>query len=607
MPAPPPPPPAQKKRRRQVMLPGTVEKHNPKDKSAELSDGLRRLKKMRVVNLNQQIAEHTKHKDLGAANACFQRAKQLGVANDFTFTNLINCHVRCGDVSGASKLLKRMRREGLKPGVIAYTTVIKGHAGRGDLVRVERLLREMAASSPPIELNVRTINTCLRGCAMVGAVAEVQPILARMQASAVSPDGSTREYAATLLCMGLRVDDARPLVAALAADSDHVATAAARLGMSRAALVLGQWSVARKAIKEFERSLDAIVKAEQTAKEMQDDEDDIVARFGEGYADAGGGDDSGGGGSGGRRGWRAGATRERSAEAFNSHRVAEWRREAAALRAYLQYATAQPETEQREAIAAHFRRVFFFRLPSESRAHAVASTASAQKTDPSPRANIAAEVGTAVCERVGAAIAIPSQAPEAWIQAASQCFDDAGNLNFRRIFQSQQGGPDGMAEAEASGPGRPVHLEVGSGGGEWACAQAGASPDVDWVTLELRSDRVYHTFLNSVINQVSNLAMLGGDIHSVAARICPSSLSAIFVNHPEPPQQYDDGSGGSGGSGGGAGGGQSDGEHMLTPQFFAAAYRSLEPGGRLTIVTDNQHYARLLLQSVAALSDGGKR
>ena len=39
-------------------------------------------------------------------------------------------------------------------------------------------------------------------------------------------------------------------------------------------------------------------------------------------------DDDEGAGGGGRRGMRAAAGRERSAVAFNSHRVAEWRREA---------------------------------------------------------------------------------------------------------------------------------------------------------------------------------------------------------------------------------------------------------------------------------------
>ena len=39
-------------------------------------------------------------------------------------------------------------------------------------------------------------------------------------------------------------------------------------------------------------------------------------------------------------------------------------------------------------------------------------------------------------------------------------------------------------------------------------------------------------------------------MHAVAGRLRPSSLSAIFVNHPEPPQQYDDGSGGEAGAAG---------------------------------------------------------
>ena len=615
-----PPPQPQKKRRRQVMLPGNVSKHNPKDKSAELSDGLRRLKKMRVVNLNQQIAEHTKQKDLGAATACFKRAEELGVANDFTYTNLINCHVRCGDVGGASKLLKRMRREGLQPGVIAYTTVIKGHADRGDLARVELLLHEMAASAPPIELNVRTVNTCLRGCALIGAVGEVQPMLARMRAGGVVPDGSTLEYSATLLCQGLRVDEARPLLATLAAADDHVATAAARLGLSRAALLLGQWTVARKEIKAFEKSLDAIQKADEQQDESGgDDEDSDAERMAED-------DDVGAGGGGGRRGMKGAAGRERSAVAFNSHRVAEWRREAAALRVYLNRASEEPDAKRKQAILAHFRQVFYFPMPTESRMRAGLGGQDAEtaQQDEQKRAGkaAAAEVAASVCERLGADIALPDMPLAAWSQTAERCFDDAGCLDFSQVFGH---------ETEAPAGDRPVHLEVGSGGGEWACAQAAASPDVDWVTLELRSDRVYHTFLNCVFGGVPNLAALGGDVHAVAGRLRPSSLSAIFVNHPEPPQQYDDGSGGEAGTTNLAaccllrpesqtdllpcgcatcytgGGKKSDGEHMLTPKFFAAAYRSLEPGGRLTIVTDNQYYAKLLLQSVGALSSGGTR
>ena len=51
------------------------------------------------------------------------------------------------------------------------------------------------------------------------------------------------------------------------------------------------------------------------------------------------------------------------------------------------------------------------------------------------------------------------------------------------------------------------------------------------------------------------------------------SVSAIFVNHPEPPQQ--------------TGGDASQAQHLLNKDFFAAMAAALRPGGMLTIVTDN--------------------
>ena len=56
---------------------------------------------------------------------------------------------------------------------------------------------------------------------------------------------------------------------------------------------------------------------------------------------------------------------------------------------------------------------------------------------------------------------------------------------------------------------RQLNLEVGSGAGEWACAQARASKDSAlgqqlWATLELRMDRVYEAFLRTVLAQILN-------------------------------------------------------------------------------------------------------
>jgi hypothetical protein len=184
------------------------------------------------------------------------------------------------------------------------------------------------------------------------------------------------------------------------------------------------------------------------------------------------GDDDEGTGGGGRRGMRAAAGRVRSAVAFNSHRVAEWRREAAALRVYLNSASEEPDAKRKHAILRHFRQVFYFPMPTESRTRACLGendSVSTQQEEPKDGAEAAAvEVATCVCERLGANIALLDMPLAAWSKTARKCFDETGCLDFSQVFGRQH-----RCETAAH---RPVHLEVGSGGGEWACAQAAASP-----------------------------------------------------------------------------------------------------------------------------------
>lgn len=150
---------------------------------------------------------------------------------------------------------------------------------------------------------------------------------------------------------------------------------------------------------------------------------------------------------------------------------------------------------------------------------------------------------------------------------------------------------------EVFGNSRPVRLEIASGAGEWAAAQAAAEEGAaNWATLELRHDRVYQGFSRAVFQGLSNLAVMGGDaLRILPNHIPPSSISAIFVNHPEPPQQT------------GGADAKSQGFHLLSREFFIDMHRALEDGGMLTIVTDNRWYAMLLLKIVAALNNAGVR
>ena len=63
--------------------------------------------------------------------------------------------------------------------------------------------------------------------------------------------------------------------------------------------------------------------------------------------------------------------------------------------------------------------------------------------------------------------------------------------------------------------------------------------------------RVYQSFSRAVFENVSNLALIGGDAISILSQnIAPESVSSVFVNFPEPAQQN--------------GGSSSQGKHILT-------------------------------------------
>ena len=82
-----------------------------------------------------------------------------------------------------------------------------------------------------------------------------------------------------------------------------------------------------------------------------------------------------------------------------------------------------------------------------------------------------------------------------------------GTLRWGRIFRT------------ASQPSTlPLKLEVASGTGDWAAAQALAEVGTaNWAALELRHDRVYDIFSRMVLQGVPNLAVIGGDAAQVLA------------------------------------------------------------------------------------------
>ena len=134
-----------------------------------------------------------------------------------------------------------------------------------------------------------------------------------------------------------------------------------------------------------------------------------------------------------------------------------------------------------------------------------------------------------------------------------------------------------------------MKLEICAGNGDWAVAQAKADPGSDWVALELRHDRVYSIFSRAVLEGASNLCAMGGDAARVVRRnLRAGSVSHVFVNFPEPPHH----------SGNEA---ADNRHHLLTPSFFKRVHAALEPGGGLTLFSDNHRYMQTLAKTLAEL------
>ena len=76
-----------------------------------------------------------------------------------------------------------------------------------------------------------------------------------------------------------------------------------------------------------------------------------------------------------------------------------------------------------------------------------------------------------------------------------------------------------LAKYEPFAGSKPASLlEVASGTGDWAAAQALAEVGTaNWAALELRHDRVYDIFSRMVLQGVPNLAVIGGDAAQVLA------------------------------------------------------------------------------------------
>eukprot|EP00913_Durusdinium_trenchii_P001521 g1408.t1 len=156
----------------------------------------------RAQALTKEIANLAREKQLKKAVELFKQFEQEGLEPSvYTFSSLINVHVRSGDLRGALRVLKSMRKKGVRPNVSIFTILLRGYSLAGQLDRAHGLLDEMVAEG--ISPDARAINTFFRGCLHRGHVPLAREVFEKMKSWQIVPDDTSLRLMAQLLSQGL--------------------------------------------------------------------------------------------------------------------------------------------------------------------------------------------------------------------------------------------------------------------------------------------------------------------------------------------------------------------------------------------------------------------
>merc|ERR1740117_2509468 len=127
------------------------------------------------------------------------------------YNTLIDACARCGRMEQLENILSDMKTNRVKPNVITYSTMLKGHCQNGDIQTAFLILEQMKkdAHLKPDEI---MYNSLLDGCAQNNLVDEGLRLLEEMQSEGVAPSNFTLSILVKLMNRARRVDRAFALV-----------------------------------------------------------------------------------------------------------------------------------------------------------------------------------------------------------------------------------------------------------------------------------------------------------------------------------------------------------------------------------------------------------
>jgi tRNA (guanine-N7-)-methyltransferase len=138
---------------------------------------------------------------------------------------------------------------------------------------------------------------------------------------------------------------------------------------------------------------------------------------------------------------------------------------------------------------------------------------------------------------------------------------------------------------KAFGRSAPCLLDVGFGDGRATAAYATAHPDHDVLAVDVHPTGIAHLLRAIDRTELTNVRIVDGDAHELAARLAPGSLQAVHVYFPDPwPKR------------------RHHPRRLLQAAFVGRLATALGTAGRLGVATDWSEYAAAIRDTL--LADG---
>lgn len=136
--------------------------------------------------------------------------------------------------------------------------------------------------------------------------------------------------------------------------------------------------------------------------------------------------------------------------------------------------------------------------------------------------------------------------------------------------------------SEVFGNENPVNIEYCSGNGAWIVEKAKENPQINWVAVELKFDRVRKIWNKAKAANLNNLLIVYGEASLSTQLYFPKqSVQEVFINFPDPwPKR------------------RHFKNRLIQSSFIDLLKMVMKPSGLFTFVTDDPPYSKVLIQEM---------